>query len=123
VDVASESRKAGQQQRFHAPQKAVAASGGRSVDARAPHRRRVREEKELKSRNFLKPSRGLEPRTPSLPSLEGATVRAFSSTNPKAPCRDSPEKPAICGAVLPGCYLKSRLLLRRVVADGYWAVL
>jgi CDGSH-type Zn-finger protein len=31
---------------------------------------RVREEKELKSRNFAKPSNGLEPSTPSLPSPE-----------------------------------------------------
>ena len=69
MDVASESRKAGQQQRFHASQKAVAASGGRSVDAGAPNRRRVREEKELKSSNFVKPSNGLEPLTPSLPSI------------------------------------------------------
>jgi hypothetical protein len=81
VDVVSESRKAGQQQRFHAPQKAGAASGGRSVDAGAPNRRRVREEKELKSSNFVKPSNGLEPLTPSLPckrSQPAATVFAFS---------------------------------------------
>jgi hypothetical protein len=52
---------------YEAPQKAVAASGGRSVDAGAPNRRRVREEKELKSSNFGKPSDGLEPSTPSLP--------------------------------------------------------
>jgi hypothetical protein len=38
------------------------------VDAGAPNRRRVREEKVLKSSNFVKPSNGLEPLTPSLPS-------------------------------------------------------
>ena len=38
------------------------------MDAGAPNRRRVREEKELKSSNFVKPSNGLEPLTPSLPS-------------------------------------------------------
>jgi hypothetical protein len=37
------------------------------VDAGAPNHRRVREEKELKSSNFVKPSNGLEPLTPSLP--------------------------------------------------------
>lgn len=34
--------------------------------------------KELISRNFLKPSRGLEPRTPSLPPEAGAMVRVVS---------------------------------------------
>src|SRR6266536_2892344 len=67
VDVATGPRKAAQSDRFQAPWEATTASGGRSVDGGTPNRRRVREEKELKSRNFTKPSNGLEPLTPSLP--------------------------------------------------------
>jgi hypothetical protein len=41
-----------------------------------PNGRRVREEKELKSRNFVKPSNGLEPLTPSLPwRISSSAVR------------------------------------------------
>jgi len=69
VDVATGPRKAAQSDRFQAPWEATTASGGRSVDGGTPNRRRVREEKELKSRNFTKPSNGLEPLTPSLPCL------------------------------------------------------
>jgi hypothetical protein len=49
---------------------------------------------------------------------EGATVRRFGSTKPKTPCREPPEKPAICGAVLPGCYLGSECGLVGVYADA-----
>jgi hypothetical protein len=36
---------------------------------------------------------------------EGSTVRLFDAPKPKTLWRELPEKPAICGAVLPGCYL------------------
>jgi hypothetical protein len=40
---------------------------GRSVDAEACPRRSCRQRKQLTSRNFAKPSNGLEPLNPSLP--------------------------------------------------------
>ena len=67
VDVAIEPRKAAQRERFQAPQEATTGNGGRSVDVRTRNRRPAHNEKELISRNFLKPSNGLEPLTPSLP--------------------------------------------------------
>jgi integrase len=67
VDVATEVRKASDRQRFEAPQEAIAASGGRSVDAETRNRRPLGKQKELISRDFAKPSDGLEPSTPSLP--------------------------------------------------------
>jgi hypothetical protein len=75
VDVATGPRKAAQSGRFQASPEGFAASRGRSVDGGTPNRRRVREEKELNSRNFVKPSNGLEPLTPSLPSrLKGVSL-------------------------------------------------
>jgi hypothetical protein len=47
-------------------QEAVPTSGGRPVDAETRNRHPARNEKELKSSNFVKPSNGLEPLTPSL---------------------------------------------------------
>src|SRR5439155_19942608 len=49
----------------------TAAARGRSVDAAPRFCRLIRRRKKLTSRNFLKPSRGLEPRTPSLPLRNG----------------------------------------------------
>ena len=51
---------------------------GRSVDAEARSRRPTRQRKELISRNFVKPSNGLEPLTPSLPSSVRNALQAFS---------------------------------------------
>ena len=55
------------------------------MDAGAPNRRRVREEKELKSSNFVKPSNGLEPLTPSLPCLRDSCAVRFKSFCPLTP--------------------------------------
>jgi hypothetical protein len=61
---------------------AIPEVGGRPVDAETRNRRLARNEKKLDSRNFVKkPSNGLEPLTPSLPSKrrsprEGARGRA-----------------------------------------------
>jgi hypothetical protein len=48
------------------------------VDARwTPRLVLYRQRKDLISSNFLKPSNGLEPLTPSLPSSEGQGTRGF----------------------------------------------
>jgi hypothetical protein len=67
VDVVPKPRKRGQQQRFEALSQKDSPACGRSVDAAARSRRPCRQRKELISRNFEKPSDGLEPSTPSLP--------------------------------------------------------
>ena len=64
---ARQARKAAQRHGFQAPPKAFAAGGGRSVDVEVRNRRDQRCQKGLISRNFSKPSDGLEPSTPSLP--------------------------------------------------------
>ncbi len=68
VDAAREGRRAFCRQRFQATCEAIAARRGRSVDVDAPTRRLRRKRKELISRKTPKPSDGLEPSTPSLPS-------------------------------------------------------
>jgi hypothetical protein len=71
-NAAAEARKAAHQHQSEASQQAVPARGGRSVDARPRSRRPTRQRKKLISRNFAKPSDGLEPSTTSLPlSLAG----------------------------------------------------
>jgi len=67
VDVAPATGKAAQQHDFALSYEKTAAARGRSVDAAPGFCRLIRRRKKLISRNFLKPSRGLEPRTPSLP--------------------------------------------------------
>jgi hypothetical protein len=70
VDVEPKPRKRAQQQRFAASSETNSPARGRSVDAEDRSRRPCRQRKELISRNFLKPSDGLEPSTPSLPSRQ-----------------------------------------------------
>ena len=72
VDVAPATGKAAQQHDFALSYEKTAAARGRSVDAAPGFCRLIRRRKKLISRNFLKPSRGLEPRTPSLPSRDHA---------------------------------------------------
>jgi hypothetical protein len=67
VDAAEETHKTLWQARFTADPEAIAAGGGRYVDVEADTRRTPGERKQLISRNFAKPSIGLEPMTPSLP--------------------------------------------------------
>ncbi len=68
-------------QRSQAPHEAIPEVGGRPVDAETRNRRPARNQKELISRNFAKPSIGLEPMTPSLPSQHALNL---------------PEKPRTC---------------------------
>ena len=63
VDAAPEGRGTFRHQRFQPSWEAIAASGGRSVDAEASDRRVTGKQKELISRNLAKPSDGLEPST------------------------------------------------------------
>jgi hypothetical protein len=67
VDAATQASNTAPQQRFEAAPEAIAGHGGRSVDAEMRTRRLPGKQKELISRNFAKPSDGLEPSTPSLP--------------------------------------------------------
>ena len=67
MDVAGKALKPSDQQGFKAPPSASTQVGGRSVDVETQNRRLARKQKELISRNFAKPSDGLEPSTPSLP--------------------------------------------------------
>src|SRR5438477_890394 len=70
VDVKPNPRNRAQQQRFEVVSSKNSPARGRSVDAAARSCRSRRQRKELISRNFLKPSDGLEPSTPSLPSRQ-----------------------------------------------------
>jgi len=72
VDVASDRRNPDCQQGFKAAPNAARQVGGRSVDIETEGRRLARKQKESISRNFVKPSDGLEPSTPSLPSSNEA---------------------------------------------------
>ena len=67
VDVEPKRRKRALRQRFAALSEKNSPASGRSVDAETRPRRPCRQRKELISRNFVKPSNGLEPSTPSLP--------------------------------------------------------
>jgi hypothetical protein len=67
VDAAPEARNTSHQQRFAASSNAIAARGGRSVDAEARTRRHPGKRTGLFRRTCAKPSDGLEPSTPSLP--------------------------------------------------------
>ena len=67
VDVAAKDRKAACHHRFQTSEAAPPAGGGRSVDGETRICRLCSQQKELISRNFSKPSDGLEPSTPSLP--------------------------------------------------------
>jgi hypothetical protein len=66
VDVAPATGKAAQQHDFALSYEKTAAARGRSVDAAPRFCRLIRRRKKLISRNFLKPSDGLEPSTPPL---------------------------------------------------------
>jgi hypothetical protein len=74
VDVVPKPRKRAQQQEYEASPAPRPPERGRSVDAAARSRRSCRQRKELISRKFAKPSNGLEPLTPSLPSQADATA-------------------------------------------------
>ena len=67
VDVGPQGRKAAQRHGFQASREPFAAGGGRSVDVEVWNRHAQGSQKGLISRNFSKPSDGLEPSTPSLP--------------------------------------------------------
>jgi hypothetical protein len=66
VDVAGKARKPADKRGFEAPPSASTQVGGRSVDVETQNGRLARKQKELISRNFAKPSGGLELPTPSL---------------------------------------------------------
>jgi len=68
VDAAGKGRKPAHQQGSEASPSAPPEVGGRSVDAKTEYCRLTRKQKELISRKLAKPSDGLEPSTPSLPS-------------------------------------------------------
>ena len=68
MDAAGKCREAAHEAGFEACAKALAKGGGRSVDVEPRTPRKGRERMELISTNFAKPSIGLEPMTPSLPS-------------------------------------------------------
>ena len=68
MDAVTEARKPAHQEGFEAAPRATPQAGGRSVDVEAENGRQSGQQKELISRNFAKPSDGLEPSTPSLPS-------------------------------------------------------
>ena len=72
---APQARKAAQRLGFRASRKAFAAGGGRSVDVEAQKPSRPALSEGLISRDFAKPSDGLEPSTPSLPSWNQAGTR------------------------------------------------
>jgi hypothetical protein len=74
VDVSSAAGEAAQQHDFELSYKKTPAARGRSVDAAPRFCRLARRRKELISRNFLKPSDGLEPSTLSLPWRIGAAA-------------------------------------------------
>src|SRR5215211_4648123 len=67
VGAGAQARKAAQRHGFQGVPKAFPAGGGRSVDVEVRSRHAERCQKGLISRNFAKPSDGLEPSTPSLP--------------------------------------------------------
>ena len=71
MDTGLRARKPAQRHAFLASREAFPAGGGRSVDVEAKTGRYTSKRKRLISRNFLKPSDGLEPSTPSLPSSAG----------------------------------------------------
>ena len=75
MDVAGNARNRAHRQDFKASPNASPEAGGRSVDVETQKRRLTRKQKELNSRNFVKPSDGLEPSTPSLPSAGGNGFR------------------------------------------------
>src|SRR5207253_3511806 len=93
VDVKPNPRNRAQQQRFEVVSSKNSPARGRSVDAAARSCRFRRQRKELISRNFLKPSDGLEPSTPSLPRNGGrllgheisASRPSISATSTHAP--------------------------------------
>ena len=68
MDAAPTEREAASRQRFQTTEEAIPQGGGRLVDVETRTRSQHRQQKGLISRNFLKPSDGLEPSTPSLPS-------------------------------------------------------
>src|SRR5438477_7919756 len=80
VDVKPNPRNRAQQQRFEVVSSKNSPARGRSVDAAARSCRSRRQRKELISRNFLKPSDGLEPSTPSLPR-RGSAARYSGQRN------------------------------------------
>ena len=76
VDTDANDRKAARRHGFPAAREAFAVGGGRSVDVGARSRDNQRCHKGLISSNFSKPSDGLEPSTPSLPSRRGTRRRS-----------------------------------------------
>ena len=68
VDVGPEARNAAQRHGFQASQQRLPAGGGGSVDVEGEAGRARDKQKGLISSDFVKPSDGLEPSTPSLPS-------------------------------------------------------
>ena len=68
MDVGQNASQANQEHGFALKSAPASSSCGRFVDAAPRCCRLTRRRKELISRNFLKPSDGLEPSTPSLPS-------------------------------------------------------
>ena len=74
MDAGTQARKAAQRHGFQGVPKAFPAGGGRSVDVEVRSRHAERCQKGLISRNFTKPSDGLEPSTPSLPFQAAAAA-------------------------------------------------
>ena len=75
VDVGPEACKAAQRLGFQALQERLSAGGGRWVDVEAKKRRDGSRRKGLISRNFSKPSDGLEPSTPYGENAGGVRLR------------------------------------------------
>ena len=75
VDVGPEARNAAQRHGFQASQQRLPAGGGGSVDVEGEAGRARDKQKGLISSDFVKPSDGLEPSTPSLPSCSGLVGR------------------------------------------------
>ncbi len=84
---------------FPASSEPIARHGGRSVDVEAANRRRYSKQKQVICREIAKPSDGLEPSTPSLPSRRQAVAthgNGFGLSEPfSAPSHLPP--------VAPGC--------------------
>jgi hypothetical protein len=125
VDVAPAAGEAAQHHDSEASRKNAAAARGRPVDAVPRFCRLARRRKELTSRNFLKPSRGLEPRTPSLPGTPTCPQDLAPNPRPSLSpqlatgsaadkiCRgeaDSPRVPAVGRVGVPSVLPRSRLV-------------
>jgi hypothetical protein len=101
VDVAPNTGNIDANARFSLSTSATSPHCGRSVDAAPRHPHPNRRRKERLSRNFLKPSDGLEPSTPSLPSDLSYKVRQqrlsarfpCKPTGSSARCTPSSESP------------------------------